>query len=71
MKIKKTIAGILSVTCTIEKVYNEFMLYAIGRNINKYHCFLYEKIRKFEGKTEQKAAWKNVRFKMPGASFCS
>ncbi|MBD5134660.1 MAG: IS1182 family transposase [Lachnospiraceae bacterium] len=41
---------------TTEKVYKEFMLYAIGRNINKYHRFLYDKIRKFEGKTEQKAA---------------
>ena len=34
-----------------DKVYKEFMLYAIGRNINKYHRFLYEKLRKFEGKT--------------------
>lgn len=41
---------------TSEKVYKEFMLYAIGRNINKYHRFLYEKIKKFEGKTEEKAA---------------
>ena len=35
----------------ILQVYKEFMLYAIGRNINKYHRFLYEKLRKFEGKT--------------------
>ena len=35
----------------IDKVYKEFMLYAIGRNINKYRRFLYEKLRKFEGKT--------------------
>ena len=34
--------------------YKEFMLYAIGRNINKYHRFLYEKLRKFEGKTAPK-----------------
>ena len=34
-----------------DKVYKEFMLYAIGRNINKYHRFLYEKLKKFEGKT--------------------
>ena len=39
-----------------EKVYKEFMLYAIGRNINKYHRFLHDKIHKFEGKTEEKAA---------------
>ena len=41
---------------TAEKVYKEFMLYAIGRNINKYHRFLHEKIQKFEGKAEEKAA---------------
>lgn len=39
-----------------EKVYKEFMLYAIGRNINKYHRFLHEEIKKFEGKKDQKAA---------------
>lgn len=41
---------------TSEKVYKEFMLYAIGRNINKYHRFLHGEIKKFEGKTEEKAA---------------
>ena len=41
---------------TSEKVYKEFMLYAIGRNINKYHRFLHDEIKKFEGKTEEKAA---------------
>lgn len=41
---------------TSEKEYKEFMLYAIGRNINKYHRFLHDKIKKFEGKTEEKAA---------------
>ena len=39
------------------------MLYAIGRNINKYHRFLHDKIKKFEGKTEEKAAWKKSVFK--------
>lgn len=39
-----------------EKVYKEFMLYAIGRNINKYHRFLHDKLHKFEGKTGEKAA---------------
>ncbi len=39
-----------------EKVYKEFMLYAIGWNINKYHRFLHDKIHKFEGKTGEKAA---------------
>ena len=34
-----------------DKVYKDFILYAIGRNINKYHRFLYEKLKKFEGKT--------------------
>ena len=36
-----------------EKMYQEFMLYAMGRNINKYHRFLHDEIRKFEGKPEQ------------------
>jgi len=39
-----------------EKVYQEFMLYAIGRNINKYHRFLHGEIKRFEGKTEQMAS---------------
>lgn len=36
-----------------ENVYKEFMLYVIGRNINKYHRFVHGKLQKFEGKTEQ------------------
>ena len=39
-----------------EKVYKEFMLYAIGRNIMKYHRFVHHEIEKYEGKKEQKAA---------------
>lgn len=35
------------------KVYKEFLLYAIIRNINKYHRFLHERIKKFE-KNSQK-----------------
>ena len=35
---------------TSEKVYKEFMLYAIGQNMNKYHHFLHEEIKKFEEK---------------------
>lgn len=35
-----------------EKVYKEFMLYAIGRNINKYHRFIHHEIEKYEGKKE-------------------
>ena len=41
---------------TAEKVYKEFMLYAIGRNINKYHRFLHCEIEKFEGKSGQETA---------------
>lgn len=41
---------------TSEKVYKEFMLYAIGRNINKYHRFVHGEFKKFEGKTEEKTA---------------
>ncbi|SFH35734.1 Transposase DDE domain-containing protein [Lachnospiraceae bacterium NLAE-zl-G231] len=36
-----------------EKVYKEFMLYAIGRNIMKYHWFLHHEIETYEGKKEQ------------------
>jgi len=35
-----------------DKVYKEFMLFAIGRNINKYHRFLHVKLKKFEGKPQ-------------------
>lgn len=41
---------------TSDKVYKEFMLFAIGRNINKYHRFLHNEIRKFEGKQVQNVA---------------
>ena len=39
-----------------EKVSKEFLLYAMGRNLNKYHRFLHGKIKKFEGKPEEPAA---------------
>ena len=39
-----------------DKVYKEFMLFAIGRNINKYHRFLHDEIRKFEGKQVENVA---------------
>ena len=39
-----------------DKVYKEFMLYAIRRNLMKYHRFLHHEIEKYEGKKEQKAA---------------
>ena len=39
-----------------KKVYKEFMLYAISRNIMKYHRFLHQEIEKYEGKKEQKGA---------------
>ena len=38
------------------KVYKEFLLYTIGRNLNKYHRFKTGEIQKFEGKIEQEAA---------------
>jgi len=41
---------------SFEKVYKEFMLYIIGRNMNKYHRFLSGAIKKFEGKIEDIAA---------------
>ena len=41
---------------SLEKVYKEFLLYALGRNVNKYHRFIHGKIKKFEGKSEQQVA---------------
>jgi transposase len=38
-----------------EKVYKEFMLYAFGKNLDKYHKFKTGKIEKFEGKMDQSA----------------
>jgi len=39
-----------------DKVYKEFMLYAIARNINKYHRFIHNQLHKFEGKRQQETA---------------
>lgn len=39
------------------------MLYAIGRNMNKYHRFLHDGIKKFEGKARKKTAYKKCTFK--------
>ena len=39
-----------------EKVYKEFLLFAIGRNLNKYHRFLHGKIKRFGEESEQTAA---------------
>ena len=46
-------------------MYKEFMLYAIGRNINKYHRFLHDEIKKFEERPkktllEKKSAFENA-----------
>lgn len=41
---------------TSEKVYKEFMLYTMARNLNKYHRFITGKIQKFEGKTAETVA---------------
>ena len=39
-----------------EKVYKEFLLYAIGRNIIKYHRFINGELNKFEGIVHQNVA---------------
>ena len=39
-----------------EKVYKEFLLFAFGRNLNKYDRFKEGELQKFKGKTEQQAA---------------
>jgi len=43
-------------TRSSEKVYKEFMLYAMARNLNKYHRFKHGKIEKYEGKSDQQVA---------------
>lgn len=52
-----------------DKVYKEFMLYAIGRNINKYCRFLNEKLKKFEGKTPKKQLDQKCGCKNPDKGF--
>ena len=39
-----------------KKVYKEFLIFAIGRNVNKYHRFSHDEIHKFEGKQDDEAA---------------
>jgi len=39
-----------------KKVYKELMLYMFGKNIGKYHKFIYGEIQKFEGKADQISA---------------
>ena len=38
-----------------DKVLKEFMLFAFGKNIDKYHKFITGKIKRFEGKIDQSA----------------
>ena len=53
---KRTRTSAVFITVQRKKCIKEFMLYAIGRNILKYHRFLHHEIEKYEGKKEQKAA---------------
>ncbi len=38
------------------KVYREFLMYAIGRNLNKYHRFSTGELKKYEPKSSEKVA---------------
>ncbi|MDY5022433.1 MAG: hypothetical protein SPE99_08610 [Blautia sp.] len=38
------------------KVYREFLLYAIGWNLNKYHRFTTGELKKYELKKDENAA---------------
>ena len=49
-----------------DKVYKEFILYAIGRNINKYHRFLYEKLRNLKENCLEKNAAEKIQTRI----FC-
>jgi hypothetical protein len=37
------------------KVYKEFLLYTIGRNLNKYHRFSVGELKKYETETDENA----------------
>ena len=39
-----------------EKVYKEFLLHSLGKNINKYHKFKSGQIQEFTGKKDHKVA---------------
>jgi len=39
-----------------EKVHKEFLLYAMGRNLNKYHRFITGKLKKYEGEKVETVA---------------
>ena len=41
---------------SLGKVYREFLLYAIGRNLNKYHRFSTGELKKYEPKNDENAA---------------
>lgn len=49
-----------------EKVYKEFMLYAIDRNMNKYHHFLHDKYINSKGKP-----WRRPHRKKNTSRICS
>ena len=38
------------------KVYREFLMYAIGRNLNKYHRFSIGELKKYEPKSSENVA---------------
>ena len=59
----------VSITGQQKKVYKEFMMYAIGRNINKYHRFLPDEIKKFAGKVKKRLFRKRVLFKNAAKGF--
>lgn len=48
-----------------EKVYKEFMLYAIGRNIMKYHRFYIRKSKNLKGKRSRKRLDQRSALKNP------
>ena len=56
---------------TSEKVYKEFMQYAIGRNINKYYRFLHDKIKNMKEKPKKRLLRKRVFSKMQLGGFCA
>ena len=54
--IKEMITSGVSIIALPKRYTRNLLLYAIGRNINKYHRFLCDKLHKFEGKSAENAA---------------
>ena len=54
-----------------EKVYKEFMLYVVGRNVNKYRQFLHDEIERYEEKKTENSLKKGALQNIKTRGFCA